>query len=84
MVETNDSKKKKVKVRYTDHTGQDVILHFPSHEAAFIGIKKDLENCKKKFFPDGNFAVQESYEKTELWSTEGNASCMWEYAGVEN
>ncbi|WP_368191383.1 hypothetical protein [Blautia sp. 1033sp1_1033st1_G9_1033SCRN_220408] len=51
MVETNDSKKKKVKVYYTDHTGQDVIPHFPSHEAAFIGIKKDLENYKKNFFP---------------------------------
>lgn len=84
MVETNDSKKKKVKIRYTDHTGLDVILHFPSREAAFIGIKKDLENCKKKYFSDGNFAVQESYERTEIWSTERKAFCMWEYAGVEN
>lgn len=50
MVETNDSKKKKVKVRYTDHTGLDVILHFPSREAAFIGIKKDLETVRKSIF----------------------------------
>ena len=49
MVETNDSKKKKVKVYYTDHTGQDVIPHFPSHEAAFIGIKKDLKTIRKIF-----------------------------------
>ena len=83
-METIDSKKKKVKVRYTDHTGQDALLLFPSHEAASIGIRKDLENCKKKFFPDGNFAVQEAYEKTEIWSTERNVFCMWEYAGIEN
>ena len=66
-----------------DHTGQDVIPHFPSHEAAFKSIRKDLENCKKDFFPDGNFAVQESYERTEIWSTESKAICMWEYTGIE-
>ena len=75
-------KKHLVRIHYRDHTGTDEIKLFQSLKDAAEGIRKDLENCQKKFFYDGNFAMQESENLTEIWDTEGMAFCIWEYAGI--
>lgn len=77
-----EEKKHLVRVHYHDHTGTDEVKLFQSLKDAAEGIRKDLENCQKKFFSDGNFAMQEAENLTEIWDTEGMAFCIWEYAGI--
>lgn len=50
-----EEKKHLVRVHYHDHTGTDEVKLFQSLKDAAEGIRKDLENCQKKFFSDGNF-----------------------------
>ena len=47
-------KKHLVRIHYRDHTGTDEVKLFQSLKDATEGIRKDLENCQKKFFSDGN------------------------------
>ena len=75
-------KKHLVRIHYRDHTGIDEVKLFQSLKDATEGNRKDQENCQKKFFSDGNFAMQETENFTEIWDTEGMAFCIWEYAGI--
>lgn len=43
-------KKHLVRIHYRDHTGTDEVKLFQSLKDATEGIRKDLENCQKKFF----------------------------------
>ena len=44
--------------------------------------EKTWKIVRKNFFSDGNFAMQEAENLTEIWDTEGMAFCIWEYAGI--
>ena len=47
-----EEKKHLIRVHYHDHTGTDEVKLFQSLKDAAEGIRKDLENCQKKFFSD--------------------------------